>query len=71
MYSFKDKGANNGTRTFYSLYVEVIVADKIGRKGRTPFFTGFQVLARPYKLHDLNQQDKDLHISFQKLSFCS
>ena len=40
-YSFKVKVVDNGTRTFYSLYVEVLIADKKGRKGRTPFFTGF------------------------------
>ena len=35
------KGVNNGARTFYSLYVEILIADEIGREGRTPFFTGF------------------------------
>ena len=41
LYSFKVKAVNNGTRNFYSLYVGVLIADKIGRKWRTPFFTGF------------------------------
>ena len=41
VYSFKVKSVNNGTRNFYSLYVGVLIAYKIGRNGRTPFFTGF------------------------------
>ena len=40
-YSFKVKGVNKGTRNFYSLYVGLLMANKIGWKGRTLSFTGF------------------------------
>ena len=36
-----DKDGNNGARNFYSLYVGVLIADKIDRKGGTPSFAGF------------------------------
>ena len=41
VYSFKIKCVNNGTRNFHNLYVRILIADKIGRKGRAAFFTGF------------------------------
>ena len=71
VYSFKVKGIKSGSKNLDSLYVGVPIANKIGQKEGTPSLICWWILAQPCTTQDLSQQDKDLDISFQNLSFCS